>query len=108
LAAITACLPKRSLIEKLGLLSEGNLTVRLPSAQDPEFAEVSLRFNATLERLDGLVQSINEVSLSLAGEAGDIATNAQNLADRGESQAATLEESSKSSTRSRFRQTYWP
>lgn len=81
-----------SLIEKLGLLSEGNLTVRLPSAQDPEFAEVSLRFNATLERLDGLVQSINEVSLSLAGEAGDIATNAQNLADRGESQAATLEE----------------
>lgn len=80
------------LIEKLGLLSEGNLTVRLPSAQDPEFAEVSLRFNATLERLDGLVQSINDVSLSLAGEAGEIATNAQNLADRGESQAATLEE----------------
>lgn len=82
------------LIEKLGQLSSGNLTVRLPISGDPEFSRVNERFNATLERLDELVQSINDVSSSFASEAKEIATNAQNLADRGESQAATLEETS--------------
>jgi len=80
------------LIEKLGRLSEGDLTVRLPRETDGDFVEVNASFNTTLERLDELVQSINDVSLSLATEAGEIASNAQNLADRGESQAATLEE----------------
>lgn len=76
----------------LAALAAGNLSVRLPATNDSGFKALNVQFNETLERLDQLVLSINDVSEGLATESAGIAENAQDLADRGEAQAATLEE----------------
>ncbi|UWR00744.1 methyl-accepting chemotaxis protein [Rhodobacteraceae bacterium S2214] len=73
-------------------LSDGDLSVRLPAATLPLFAPINAQFNATMDRLEQLVSSINSVSRGLETESNEIARNAQDLAHRGEAQAATLEE----------------
>jgi len=80
------------LATKLAALSEGDLSVRLPDTNVQEFKPINAQFNATLEHLEQLVRSIDGVSDGLVKESSEIATNAQDLADRGEAQAATLEE----------------
>lgn len=80
------------LSEKLAALSDGDLSVRLPPTDVKIFKPINTQFNKTLENLEQLVRSINDVSDGLADESSAIADNAQDLADRGEAQAATLEE----------------
>lgn len=85
-----------ALQSSLERLCNGDLSVRLDPFKDPDFQILSQQFNMTLERLENMVRLVDGVSQALSGEVSEITANARDLADRGEAQAATLEETAAS------------
>lgn len=81
-----------ALVDGLGELSSGNLTVRLGSEVSGQFHQVRDSFNTTLANFSEMVDEVRNRAEHMNGEAGQIASGAGDLARRGESQAASLEE----------------
>lgn len=81
-----------ALVDGLGELSSGNLTVRLGSEVSGQFHQVRDSFNTTLANFSEMVDEVRNRAEQMNGEAGQIASGAGDLARRGESQAASLEE----------------
>lgn len=82
------------LVTALEALSSGDMTCRLSSRVTGEFEGLRGAFNDTLARLAALVQRIGVLGHAMDSDAALIAAGAQDLARRGETQAAALEESS--------------
>jgi methyl-accepting chemotaxis protein len=73
-------------------LADGNLTVRLTDEFSPEYRALKENFNISVERLEGVVSQIVKASQSIRGSAGEVSNSADDLSQRTERQAATLEE----------------
>ena len=73
-------------------LADGNLTVRLTEQFAPEYRTLKDNFNVSIERLEGVVGQIVKASQNIRGSAGEVSNGADDLSQRTERQAATLEE----------------
>lgn len=73
-------------------LAEGNLSVRLPEQTHKDLAGVFQSFNTTVKHLSSMVGQIQATSEQLLSGATAITTGANALSQRGEQQAASLEE----------------
>ncbi|MCR8827499.1 methyl-accepting chemotaxis protein [Pseudosulfitobacter koreensis] len=76
----------------LGKLAAGDLTVRLHEDLG-EFDDIRVQFNASVERLDSVLSSVLRQSGEVNQEVAAISTGMNDLSNRSERQAATLEES---------------
>ncbi|MGB0663810.1 MAG: methyl-accepting chemotaxis protein [Pontibacterium sp.] len=77
-------------------LSEGDLTQRMDSKYQGEFAELSNALNATLDKLSSMVFDISSAGGSITVGASEIAHGNATLSNRTEAQAASLEETAAS------------
>ena len=75
---------------------KADLTKRLPLSEISEFKELSVSFNAFIERLQRVVDDVRQGTDSLSVAAREIASGNQDLSDRTERQAAALEETAAS------------
>lgn len=82
----------------LRALSHDDLTVRIPASVTGDLAGMRDAFNTTVERVEKLVNAVNEASVRIAEETDVIATSVQNLSNRNEQQAARVEETSAAMT----------
>lgn len=73
-------------------LSHGDLTHRIPASVTGDFASLRESFNATFDRLGDLVGQIRAATEQLLSSSSVISTGANTLSQRGEQQAASLEE----------------
>ena len=76
------------------LLSDGDLTARIPDTLPEDFGGLRDAFNGFMQRLDELVGKIRASMQDIASESDAIASNAKDLSVRGEMQANRLEETS--------------
>jgi len=76
----------------LGQLSDGNLTTRIEEAFSEEYDQLREDFNQALGRLLGAMRGVVENADLIQGEATEISNAADDLSQRTERQAATLEE----------------
>ncbi|MRX50451.1 PAS domain-containing protein [Paracoccus sp. S-4012] len=83
-----------ALIRGIEQLAQGDLTARLDTAIaiPPEFTQVREAFNASIAQLAQLVDELRGRSGAMRAEAMAIAGGADDLARRGETQAASLEQ----------------
>ncbi|ETX16602.1 chemotaxis protein [Roseivivax halodurans JCM 10272] len=73
-------------------LSAGDLTSRIDSGFAPDFEDLRLDFNGTVENLERAMTEILDSAANIRNETGDISTTADALSRRTESTAATLEQ----------------
>jgi len=81
-----------ALSKNLQLLAEGNLSARMSSFTNPEFSQLSEAFNETMAKLSDLVTDIQTSSGTMSNGITGIAQGAQDLSERTEKQAASLQE----------------
>ncbi|MGE5547459.1 MAG: methyl-accepting chemotaxis protein [Solirubrobacterales bacterium] len=86
----------RECVEVLGALSSGDLTKRMQLDYEGTFKEIKAAVNDTVERLFGMVSSLNTVARSINGATGEIAAGNADLSERSEQQASALEETAAS------------
>lgn len=80
------------LITGISAMATGDLSIRLSAAPDPEFAHVFASFNDAVARLVSMIEDMRARSGTMNAEACEIAAGADDLARRGEAQAASLEQ----------------
>ncbi|QDO96965.1 PAS domain-containing protein [Ferrovibrio terrae] len=76
----------------LSALSEGDLGRRMDGSYHGQFRNLQENCNTTIERLRDITGKIGETALNVNSASTEIATGAQDLAQRTESQAASLEQ----------------
>ncbi|MCI4665422.1 MAG: methyl-accepting chemotaxis protein [Neomegalonema sp.] len=76
----------------LSRLADGDLSSRVPSSVDGQFAPLREAYNSTVERLSGLVGNIQRVTHSMADAVSRIAEGGADLSSRAEAQASSLQE----------------
>ncbi len=76
----------------LASLSEGNLTDQIEDSFPEEYEALRHDFNRTLDTLNGIVVEVVDTAESVRSGAAEIRVSSDNLSQRTESQAATLEE----------------
>lgn len=76
----------------LSQLAANNLAYRIDQALDPAFEIVRADFNAAMTNLEATLVSVAAATDNVGGAAGEIATVADDLSQRSERQAASLEE----------------
>lgn len=83
-------------VEALSSLSEGNLTRKIESNYSGEFGKLGRDVNATIDRLNGVVETIKLTSNAVSSGVNSIVKGNSNLSDRTEIQASNLEEAAAS------------
>jgi methyl-accepting chemotaxis protein len=81
-----------ALKRSLSTLAEGDLTVRIGSELDGEFAAIRDSFNATVDKLRTTCEQIMSATRDMRKATGEISEGAADLSSRAENQAASLEE----------------
>ncbi|UOA26435.1 methyl-accepting chemotaxis protein [Pseudosulfitobacter sp. DSM 107133] len=76
----------------LSSLAAGDLTIRLTEDLG-EFDDIRVQFNNAVERLDSVLAGVLRQALEVTQEVASISTGMNDLSNRSERQAATLEES---------------
>jgi methyl-accepting chemotaxis protein len=76
----------------LGALSEGDLSNQMNGSYQGKFKSLKDSCNATIDKLREITGQIGETALNVNSASGEIAAGAQDLAQRTESQAASLEQ----------------
>lgn len=82
----------QELAQSLNRLSEGDLTCQIKTIFDGEYERLRIDFNEAVERLSGLIKSVDETVTGVAANASEVSAASTDLARRTETQAATLEE----------------
>lgn len=82
----------RELAQNLNRLSEGDLTCQITANFEGEYERLRVDFNEAVERLSGLIKSVDETVIGLSSNASEVSSASGELARRTETQAATLEE----------------
>ncbi|MEP1327985.1 CHASE3 domain-containing protein [Pseudophaeobacter sp.] len=82
----------QELSNRLSLLSQGKLAVRIEDAFPEDYEGLRSDFNTTVGTLNDIVGKVVETSGSIRNGAGEISQASDDLSHRTESQAATLEE----------------
>ncbi|MEP5154159.1 nitrate- and nitrite sensing domain-containing protein, partial [Planktotalea sp.] len=82
----------RELASSLNRMSEGDLTCQISVTFDDEYERLRVDFNEAVERLSGLIQSVDQTVTGVSENATEVSSAATQLASRTEGQAATLEE----------------
>lgn len=80
----------------LSSLSDGNLTQKIESNYSGEFGNLGRDVNETIDRLNGVIETIKSTSNAVSDGVNDIAQGNSNLSDRTETQASELEEAASS------------
>ena len=83
-----------AIIKGLGALARGDLKVRLPATDNPDFRDMRQALNDTIDKLSELVADIDFTASAIKEESDAISESARDLSSRCESQASTLEETS--------------
>ena len=78
----------------LGQLADGNLVHRIEPAFPNEYEELRGAYNAAAERLDSVLSRVGGAAGSVSTGAAEIRSASNDLANRNQSQAASVEESS--------------
>ena len=73
-------------------LSSGNLTQTLTEAFPPDYEELRLDFNQSVENLSATISQVVEAAESIRARSSEISTASEDLSRRTENQAAALEE----------------
>ncbi|RYH10172.1 methyl-accepting chemotaxis protein [Tropicimonas sp. IMCC6043] len=81
-----------ALSDSLGAISRGDLETRILQSFPAEYEKVRMDFNAAVEKIEGLVSSIIEGTVTIRGETETLSNAAIEMSRRTESQAASLEE----------------
>jgi methyl-accepting chemotaxis protein len=76
----------------LGAMSKGNLANRMTGSYQGQLKHLQDNCNATIDKLREITGKIGDTALNVNSASGEIATGAQDLAQRTESQAASLEQ----------------
>ncbi|WP_341908704.1 methyl-accepting chemotaxis protein [Ferrovibrio terrae] len=76
----------------LGAMSKGNLANRMAGSYQGQLKHLQDNCNATIDKLREITGKIGNTALNVNNASGEIATGAQDLAQRTESQAASLEQ----------------
>jgi len=84
------------LIEMLSALAEGDLSRRITTAYQGDFAELKNNANTAAERIGQIVAQIKEAAREVSNASAEISTSTTDLSQRTEEQAASLEETSAS------------
>jgi len=84
------------LIEMLSALAEGNLSQRITTSYQGDFAELKDNANTAAERIGGIVAQIKEAAQEVSSASAEISSSTTDLSQRTEEQAASLEETSAS------------
>ena len=84
------------LIAMLDSLAEGDLTHRITTAYEGNFAILKNNANKTAERIGRTIADINASAREVTNASAEISTSTTDLSQRTEEQAATLEETSAS------------
>jgi len=86
----------REIGKVIELISEGDLTTRVPHGLPGELGEIARALNAALDSLDDSLSQVSAAADQVAGAADQISLGSQSLAHGTNEQAATLEEVSSS------------
>lgn len=78
----------------LGKLAEGDLVHRIEPPFPAEYEQLRGAYNSAAERLDSVLARVGGSAISVSNGAAEIRTAASDLANRNQSQAASVEESS--------------
>jgi methyl-accepting chemotaxis protein len=84
------------LIEMLSALAEGNLSQRITTQYQGDFAELKNNANTAAERIGAIVAQIKEAAQEVSSASAEISSSTTDLSQRTEEQAASLEETSAS------------
>jgi methyl-accepting chemotaxis protein len=84
------------LIEMLSALAEGNLSQRITTSYQGDFAELKDHANTAAERIGSIVVQIKEAAREVSSASAEISGSTTDLSQRTEEQAASLEETSAS------------
>jgi methyl-accepting chemotaxis protein len=84
------------LIEMLSALAEGNLSQRITTQYQGDFAELKNNANTAAERIGQIVTQIKEAAQEVSSASAEISSSTTDLSQRTEEQAASLEETSAS------------
>jgi methyl-accepting chemotaxis protein len=84
------------LIEMLSALAEGNLSQRITTNYQGDFAELKSNANTAAERIGTIVAQIKEAAQEVSSASAEISSSTTDLSQRTEEQAASLEETSAS------------
>jgi methyl-accepting chemotaxis protein len=84
------------LIEMLSALAEGNLSQRITTSYQGDFAELKDNANTAAERIGAIVVQIKEAAREVSSASAEISGSTTDLSQRTEEQAASLEETSAS------------
>ena len=84
------------LIEMLSALAEGNLSQRITTDYQGDFAELKNNANTAAERIGAIVSQIKEAAQEVSSASAEISSSTTDLSSRTEEQAASLEETSAS------------
>jgi methyl-accepting chemotaxis protein len=84
------------LIDMLGALAEGNLSQRITTEYQGDFAELKNNANTAAERIGTIVAQIKEAAREVSDASAEISSSTTDLSQRTEEQAASLEETSAS------------
>jgi methyl-accepting chemotaxis protein len=82
----------RTLADSLGRLAGGDLTARIETPFEGQYAQIRDDFNAAVDALREAMASIAEATQGLRGGADEISQASDDLSKRTEQQAASLEE----------------
>ncbi len=77
---------------ELSHLADGNLTIQISEQFDPEYEELRSNFNRTVSALQAVIAKVAEASLIIRSTTVETNTATNELSQRTENQAATLEE----------------
>lgn len=83
-----------ALDEALSGLAEGDLTRRIETAFPSSYESLRRSFNEAIERLEGILTQVSDAAQHVVGGAGEIRAASDDLSQRTELQAASLEETS--------------
>ncbi|MDO5657679.1 MAG: PAS domain-containing methyl-accepting chemotaxis protein [Paracoccus sp. (in: a-proteobacteria)] len=85
-----------ALISGLKEFEKGRLAVRMPDSIDGTFAFLRDTFNGSMRQISDMIEAVGQQGETMQGEASQISVAARDLAQRGESQAAALEQTAAS------------
>ncbi|MDR2398760.1 MAG: methyl-accepting chemotaxis protein [Spirochaetaceae bacterium] len=84
--------PIRHMAEILAEIREGEMTKRLDFQSKDEIGEITLSFNATLDKIQQLIRGINEQAFSLSDMGEDMASSAKAISATAHEQSASVSE----------------
>jgi methyl-accepting chemotaxis protein len=84
------------LIEMLSALAQGNLSQRITTHYQGDFAELKNNANTAAERIGQIIAQIKESAREVSDASAEISSSTTDLSQRTEEQAASLEETSAS------------